>query len=325
VPLSVLGKYAHIIWLVDHFGGLNLGGPTDPVIPMSTLKYMSLRGQSSTLSTYLFSGGQLWLAGGAAAYASLIDFNARGSRDNDRIYGPGPTIFSFSAGELVPGRMMYDFAHWQSEMACQLCVSTILKSPSAVGGWTNPGRNYIGTITAPDYSTLPARMNYKDIALGDSLPATRTSGQSNQFYLSGSLDLEYIDQPNIIVEDIDPDPLTVNEVSVLDTLMELHGGPLTTGPSGTAQSVTPVMTYYHGVQKPQYIFTGFNIWSFSRPDCIKLVDTVMHGIWHFPLPPPGSRGGGFAVRSSRPGAASARATPGSGTGTARLPVGKTRE
>jgi hypothetical protein len=42
------------------------------------------------------------------------------------------------------------------------------------------------------------------------------------------------------------------------------------------------MTYYHGMETPEIIFSGFNIWSWSRVDDLKLVDFVLQQIWQMP-------------------------------------------
>jgi hypothetical protein len=311
VPFSVLGRYRHIIWMTDNKGAITTFGPTSAIDPMSTLKWMSDRGRASTLSTYVFAGGKVWLLGGSAAYCTLIAFDATGSKNNNNLYGPGKTIFSASAGELVPGRLMFDGAHWQSEMATQVFVTTPTKSPSAIGGWTQPGWNYVGTVTAPDYSQLPASMRRRTLALGDSLPPTRT-GQANTYYTTGSISAEYLDQDNIMIEDVDPSPLGETQASVMDTLMELRGGT----PATQFTNRTPVtMTYYHGVNAPAFIFSGFDLWSWSGQDCVKLADFVVHEIWGL------NRAGStpYAVRTTE--GASKLSSPTS-TPATRLPSGR---
>ena len=323
VPLSLLGKYKNIVWMTDGHGGQLTASPTAVVDPITTLRWMSSKGRSSTLSTYVFSGGRLWLLGGGGGYGSLIEFNATGSKDNDKLYALNQTVFSNSSLELIPGRLMYDGAHWHSEMTVQVSPSNIVKSPAAVGGWSNPGRNYVGTITAPDYSLLPLQMRPKDITLGDSLPPTRLASQAPSFYQPGiSLEVEYLDQPNVISEDMDPDPLVDHEAAALDTLFELRNGSLSTNMTG----FRPVaMTYYHGTQGPQFVFTGFNIWTYSRQDDIKLVDFVLQQVWGLNRSPI-DRGAASPAALARPGAQPVRVvTPAQRSLNAHLPVGRTRE
>ena len=82
--------------------------PTDPVQPMTALRYMHSPGRVNSLAQYVEGGGSLWLLGSGGGLASMISWNRTG---NDQ-----PTItFSNLYGELVEGRFMYDFAHWRSE------------------------------------------------------------------------------------------------------------------------------------------------------------------------------------------------------------------
>lgn len=323
VPLSVLGRYKNLVWMVDSRGAQLDASPTSTVDPSTTLRWMSTPGRSSTLSTYIFSGGKVWMLGGGAAYASLIGFNAKGAKENDKLYGLDQTIFSATSNELAPGRLMYDAAHWQSELTVQQKPTVILKSPAAIGGWSNPGPGYVGTINAPNYDLLPPQMRPRDIALGDSLPPTRSTGQAGSYFLNGaSLDLEYLDLPNVITEDMDPDPLVENPRAALDTLYELQGGQLSTLKTG----FRPIaMTYYHGVQGPAFVFSGFNIWTYSRQDVIGLVDFVMQQVFGLTRSPI-NRGAASPAALARPGAQPSRVvTPAQRSLNAHLPLGRTRE
>ncbi len=320
VPLGLLGRYKHVIWLVDRSASTKLGSTTDIVNGISTMRYMNTPGRASTLASYMYAGGKVWLAGGAAAYTSLIEFNATGSRVNDNIYGLGNTVFSSSVGELAGGRMMFDYAKWQSEMVVSVLVTNIVRSNRAIGGWTNPGRDYVGTITAPDYSALPPSLRRRSLALGDTIPPTRTTGQGNTYFLTGSIPVEYLTQANPITEDRDPDPLNTVEFAALDTLYELQGGSLATNITG----YRPVsMTYYHGTVSPEFVFTGFALWDWTKADCIGLIDFVLQRIWGM------QRRAGAPDRLANPAAATrqgvAPALAGQKSNTARLPVGRTRE
>jgi hypothetical protein len=321
VPLSYLGRYRHVLWLVDRSASTKLGSTTDIVNGMSTMRYMNSPGRASTLASYIYAGGKVWLAGGAAAYTSLIEFNASGSRANDNIYGLGNTVFSSSVGELSGGRLMFDYAKWQSEMVASVLVTSIVKSPRAIGGWTNPGRDYVGTLTAPDYSALPPTLRRRsELTPSDSLPPTRTTGQRNMFYLTGSMSLEFLTQSNPIIEDRDPDPLSTVEFAALDTLYELQGGPLATNITGYKPAT---MTYYHGTISPEFVFSGFSLWDWTKADCISLVDFVLQRIWGM------NRRAGAPDRMASPSTLSrqgaAPALAGQKSNTARLPVGRTRE
>jgi hypothetical protein len=237
---------------------------------------MSSPGRSNTLATYIYSGGKVWLGGGTGITSTLLPYNARAARNNDAIYGPGHTVFNNSAGEIVPGRMAWDAAHWQSECVASKPVTSPRRSAFAVGGWSNPGWKFVGTINAPDYSRLPVTMRRRALALGDTLPPTRTNAAS---YYSTALNpaVEYLTQPNYIIEDVDPSPLIEDQHSVLDTLMELQGGALATNFTG---QFPVTMTYYHGVNAPEFVLTGFDFWTWSRGDVQSMVDFVLQEIWH---------------------------------------------
>jgi hypothetical protein len=101
-------------------------------------------------------------------------------------------------------------------------------------------------------------------------------------YLGRSLG--FASPPNFITEDADPDPDVFHEESTLDTLYLATGGSMP-GP-------LPVMTYYHGFQTPQMVFSGFPLWFWQRRQVIELVDFVMQQIFQFPAPPSGARGTG---------------------------------
>ena len=288
VPLSVLGKYRHLIWMVDKNGGEYRGTPLDQK-PQSTLHWMCTPNHLNTLGSYMTAGGSVWLLGGDAAFASLTEFNARGAANNDGKY-PGTPCVVFSslspANELVPGRLMYGGAHWRSEMVIQtlsLSATTIRKSTFVPKQpWTSPGWNYSRPLTSPDYSRLPAVMRTKSLARGDSLPPTRTV--SSQFYGLTTFEVEYLTQPNEILEDNNPNPFDVLEASALDSLMEVKNFSLVTG-------FTPAqtMTYYHGVESPEFIFSGFNFWMWTRDDCKQLIVFVLEEIWKMPPPGPAAR------------------------------------
>ncbi len=278
VPLSLLGKYKHIVWMVDPNGGSNSGTPIDAGKPTSTLHWMCTPNHLNTLGSYISSGGSVWLLGGDVAKASLLAYNVR---SNDTAYPGFRTVFGNNKGELVPGRLMYDSAHWQDELAVQpvsIAAASIIKSPKVPQhAWTSPGWNYRHPIASPNYALLPATMRKKLLALGDSVPPTRPNtglGQA-QFYGTGStFDVEYMTQPNYIIEDLDSTAFGVQEASSLDTLMDAKSLSL------AATGNEPVsMTYYHGVTTPEIIFSGFDIWKWTRADDITMVDFVLQQIW----------------------------------------------
>jgi hypothetical protein len=276
VPLSLIGRYKHILWLTDITGAITTYGPEALIDPISTLRWMSAPGRLNTLATYVYAGGKVWMAGGTGLTCTTLPYNATGSRNNDGIYGPGHTVFNAAAGELVPGRMAWDAAHWQTEFVASKPITLPRRSNRAVGGWTNPGWKYVGTLTSPDYTKLPATLRRRALALGDSLPPTRAGSSASYYSTAINPAVEYLTQENFIIEDIDPSPIVEDQKAVLDTLFELQGGALATQFTGQ-RPVT--MTYYHGVLAPQFLISGFDLWTWSRQDIVKLTDFVLQDIW----------------------------------------------
>lgn len=318
MPLSLLGRYQHVLWMTDLTAGSKLGPSTDVIDGISLLRWMSAPARANTLSAYLSAGGKVWLAGGAAAYCSLIEYN---NRNNDNSYGIGHTVFGTTMGELVGGRMMFDGAKWQSEMVWSGKVSSPVKSTAAIGGWSNPGQDYSGTINAPDYSRLPGSLRRRLLSLGDSLPPTRTSTQGPSFWTSGVVATEYLDMPNFVIEDINKDLVKDSLVSVLDTLFELQGTGLATAVTGNR----PVaMTYYHGIAGPPFVFTGFSLWDWTKSDCVGLVDFVLNDIWGMHRAPGAPNRLGAPSRASGAGAAPQPIRIQPMPTAKRLPVGRVR-
>jgi hypothetical protein len=162
-------------------------------------------------------------------------------------------------------------------------------------------------------------------AIPDPLPPTRLNNQTNLFY-STSFPVEYILAPNFIVDDVDPDPETVRNASVLDTLYEGEGIVLRTTPRPpfTTQRA-PTMTYYHGSQANQFVFTGFAPWLSARQDCIALFDFVLQDLWG--LSRAGVDRGTFAPANLQNGGSkpARSASPQKRTGNALVSTATTRE
>ncbi len=315
VPLRVLGLYKRIIWMVDGEGA-QYTDVLSTTRPMNALRFMSQLGQANTLAAYASLGGRVWMLGGASGYSSLIGFNR--TNNDPQLFG---TLFSSLPGtggtELAPSRMMYDFFHWRSEFVTGRSINRILKSTAARGGWSHRDRNG-NTITAPNYSLLPSEMRRKSPAT-DAVPASRPVSTTSAFY-QANLDLEYMTAQSFIIEDVDPDPDVVREVSTLDTLFTLEalGGNLYPQAENFPR---PVMTYYHGLDSSPMVFSGFNIWSFAREDVIRLVDFVLQEIWGMPRQPI-SRQPGISASPVPPTSLS---TPAQQALRSRLPLGRRGE
>ncbi|HEY6867049.1 MAG TPA: hypothetical protein VI792_07325 [Candidatus Eisenbacteria bacterium] len=242
IPLSTLANYSHVVWYSDQAGAFGL--------PTPGLRFMTSSGHQNTLAIYAGMGGRVWLMGGGGAYNSLINYN---SRTNDN---PVAVVFSPALNELLPGRMMYDIAHWQSEIWSGY-VETATRFPGLWGGWTG----------APDYSTLPPALTPRTPTADPVWPFRRPT----TFYYSQA-EGEYLAKPNSIVEDVSTDPSVSLEQSTLDTLY-------------TTTSGQPLMTLYHGRDNAPFVFSGFPLWYFSRPQAIQLADWVLQNLWHLTRDP----------------------------------------
>src|SRR5262245_2644045 len=257
VPYSTLSRYRQVIWLTDDVGATYVGPPSDRLTPITALRYMSSPGQFNTLSQYFAAGSRLWLSGGGAAYATLIAWNRRNTP---------PNVWSNVEGELVAGRLMYDFPHWRSEITVatgrQAYFNTPAQGPGLGGGWSQQPGYPIGGA--------PLALNPRTCSTDPPSPLRIC----NSFYLRPTYQAEVLTQPNVIVEDTDPRPNHEDLRSMLDTLYVVAGGTSTPG--------SPIMTYYHGSEGGAVVFSGFPIWFFQRAQCQALVDFVLQDIWGLP-------------------------------------------
>jgi hypothetical protein len=96
--------------------------------------------------------------------------------------------------------------------------------------------------------------------------------------------------PNFVREDADPSPDGVREESTLDTMYYCI--------LGTAPQ-RPIMTYYHGFETPQMVFSGFPLWFFQRAEARTLGDFVLRDI--FGLSRSASATAPMRVQASLPG------------------------
>jgi hypothetical protein len=261
IPLSTLNQYRHVIWLVDGSGALNSKPGTDLGDlggPMTSMRYMNGNARANSVAAYIAGGGRVWLAGGGAATASMINFN-RGINDNS-LPNPRTLTFRNTDNELIPGRFIYDQAHWRSEF----------KQFKVNGGHI---RRYLGRFesTPGIYGDLPAEIQVKS-NVTDPFPPNRT-GQSLSVFYQTQFDVEFLSAANEILEYPDSSPF--EGVSTLDTLFKVTASALQ--PETVLQSVA--MTYYHGADNTPLVTTGFNIWSFQRTQCIALVDFVLQQLW----------------------------------------------
>jgi hypothetical protein len=269
VPLSVLGRYKHVVWYTDEIAASYTQSPADPSTPISALRLVNSPGRPVILATYITQGGKVWLCGGGAAYATLIPWNRF-----------GPTEYTARDNELIPGRMMYDFAHWRQGVQMLPAVQARRFGTTLYGGGGFPrsaGRNWPPSPlpptppAPPNYALLPTILQPKNPAT-DPVPPLRNP---DSFFYRGDFLAEYIFfSPTFIREDYDDDPGRVSEFSTLDTLYITSGG--------TSLQNAACMTYYHGRDNQPFVFSGFNFWYWRRTQCLALVDWVLQSVWRIP-------------------------------------------
>jgi hypothetical protein len=270
LPLSLLSGYRHVVWYTDEDGATYNGSPSSTA-PITALRLMSSPNQASSLAAYIQQGGQVWLGGGGAAYATLIAWNNPSTSPGDyNSLPPNP--------ELRPGRFMYDFSHWREGIQMLPAVNARKFGTVAYGEGTNrPGRGWPPNPppptppTPPDYGLLPANLDPKSVATDPPPPLRQADGN----WLRGTYNAEYISRPTLIREDYNDDPNVVEEYSTLDTLYIARSSVVN----------APAMTYYHGRDCQPVVFSGFNFWYWRRTQCIQLVDWVLQSVWGLPRDP----------------------------------------
>ena len=254
--------------------------------PVTALYKMGQPGHVDLLRSYVALGGDLWLAGGGAANASLSPTDVRSNNT-----AGGGKVFSAALGELTTERLLGGPGHLRSEITANtLNAPAFIRSPAARGGWSGHGMD--ATLAAPDYSRLPTQLRLRTPEL-DPLPPSRLAGQADLYY-GRVVPVEYVSAPNVIVEDLDPDPGVVRNESVLDTLIECVSPTVGSSPA-------PIMTYYHGREHGTFVFSGFALWDWTRSDAQTLVDFVLQEVWGLSRAgPTARRGSALTTRSAPP-------------------------
>lgn len=235
ISLSALSRYRNVVWIVDANAAFYFGAIDDPVRPTSLLRHMSRDGVVNTLASYAAMGGNVWLLGGAAGEAATIAWN----RSNNDV----PTRRYVQGIELVPGRLMYDFAGWRSGF----------RVGSAVSATQVLGRRR----DDPSFAGLPASLLLRT-ATSDPLP-----GRSSQYPTRFAS--EFLELPNAIEHE---------GTSVLDSLYAVT---LVHPPPGAPPLVA--MTIHRRPEGGIFVFSGFDLWSFRRGDALALVDFVLGRVW----------------------------------------------
>src|SRR5262249_26252050 len=161
-----------------------------------------------SIGLFLRYGGKLFMFGGGIVSATM-----RGWGDNDVDFKvSGPTA------SLLPGMFPYQVLHMRQDMR-QVQATQIQPSDRR----------------PPQFASLPM---LPPRTAGDPLPPLRDVVPSAPY-------VETLVKPMHIIEDIDPDPVRVDSVSVLDTLFISVGGSALGLPSGF---------YYHGTENPDIIY-----------------------------------------------------------------------
>src|SRR5262249_6598904 len=154
-------------------------------------------------------GGVLWCAGGGIALASGDPWDDTGNNQPS-----GRKVFANSSAlhkELVPGRFMYDIAHWQSTIGIQRDVATIKRFFGRFESQTDPSVPW--TLYKNE---LPLELDRKD--QGPGAPDPAPPYRSGADFYQETMPLEFLQLENRIIENISTNPDTLIEQSTLDTL-----------------------------------------------------------------------------------------------------------
>ena len=256
VTLQLLTRYSHVLWLTDFDGAAPEFNNSQGTIPM--MRWMSNAANVRLLEDYSRLGGKVWVAGGGVALASLIDFDIRSNNTTTNMVFTGPDLSTRS--------FVVSAAHLRSRIEVSRSTIALQKSTAATKTWSGHGPD--GIERSPDYSRLPEQLSYRSAAT-DALPPTRPPSQANKFYLS-TAGLEFAH--GAILEEDFGSPGAPRIESALDTLFGAFGSRVTLAPA-------PAMFYYHGRDNAPVLYSGFDLWSWTRPDAQALVDFVMQDVW----------------------------------------------
>ena len=301
IQLGLIGQYRHVVWMTDLRGSLQDLGAASATQPTTTLLYMSKPNRQNTLSTWVTQGGKLWALGSGFGNATNSPWNNLANDQNQvRTY----TSIN-SRPDLVPGRFMFDLAHWRSEFRVLTSVNVRVarydqKDPYVSG---NPSTGYWkgGTFTNPNvnYTLLPTTLQPRD-PVTDPLWPLRSPGDfyvGNTAYSANGINIEFLSLENYITEQVSvpSKPDSTVEISTLDSLYLVYGTSYPGQMLQAGEGVNTLMTYYHGQENPPLVFSGTNIWDFRRQDCLAMVDFVLGQLWGL------SKNTLYAPRSVAPG------------------------
>jgi hypothetical protein len=264
VPLSVLAQYRHVVWLIDANGAGNTANQFDRIRPTTSLREMNGANKANTLATYMRQGGLAWLLGNGVARASLEPRQGN---------APNPGRWNTRDGDLVAGRMLYDFAHMRTELS-QSTGSEMVRGSHVISPPRDdpPGRGWNGQ---PPYDNMPQvleRRGKSSTTPPDPLPPFRDPSQFyvNNFFVELCTNLGQVGG-NFIREDLNGSAPGGVE-STLDTLYYYL--------NQSRAGFDPIAFYYHGLDNVPVIYCGFPIWEVKKAQAIDLIDFVFRDIWH---------------------------------------------
>jgi hypothetical protein len=286
MPLSLLGQYRHVVWMVDASGSRYDTAPTSATLPMTTLRYMSMRNRQNTLATWVNQGGDLWALGGGFGNATNAPWNVTANDlSGVRTYTTLVTTLA-PVPDLLPGRFMYDLVHWRSEFRVFNGFIRFARYDQRDPTSTNP-RAWPGLpFRDPRYATLPTLLQSRTPATDPlSLVPYRTNSDyyiNNPAYSQVGINIEYLTYENRVLETIQVTPDSSFEYSALDTLYNAYGTAYTGQMLQAGGGVNALMTYYKGSENGSVMFLGSSIWDHRRAHGQALVDFVLGTMWGLP-------------------------------------------
>jgi hypothetical protein len=280
IPLSVLGQYRHVIWMVDQTGSYYGGSPPSAITPMTTLNYMSKPNRQNTLATWVSQGGSLWALGGGFGNATNVAWNQTANDLNGVVTYTSLVTPAAPTADLVPGRFMYDLAHWRSEFRVFEGFIRIARTDqadptsAAAGAW--PG----APLRQASYYELPVALQARNPATDPiSLWPYRTpSGYyiNDATYSDTGIQLEFLSLANHVNETT---PGVPGGSAALDTLYLAYAPAYSREMLQAGQGANVMMTYYHGSENGSVLFQGTNIWHYRATQCQQLADVVLRDLW----------------------------------------------
>ena len=284
IPLNVLGQYRHVVWMTDASGSRYDTSPTSATLPMTTLRYMSMRNRQNTLATWVQSGGRLWALGGGFGNATNAPWNVTCNDLNGVRTYSSLTTATCPTADLGPGRFMYDLTHWRSEFRVFNGFIRFARydqpdpTSTAPGAW--PGR----PLPDPRYAALPAQLLPRSPATDPPWPfrSFEYYYPNNPALSSIGINIEYLTRQNRIIETVPVTPDSSFSFTALDTLYNAYGPAYQSQMLQAGQGVNGLMTHYHGNDNGPVTFLGTSIWDHRRTDCQALVDVVLGAMWGLP-------------------------------------------